>query len=115
LRAVDHVSLDLAHGRTLGVVGESGSGKSTLARLLLRLIEPSSGSVSFEGRDLLSMNRKQLREQRRSMQMVFQSPYGSLLPAYTVSANIEEPLRINRISSSSARRKSALELLDRVR
>lgn len=114
VRAVDHVSLELKHGQTLGVVGESGSGKSTLARLLLRLIEPSSGDVSFEGRDLLAMNRRQLREQRRAMQMVFQSPYGSLLPAYTVSANIEEPLRINRISSKTARRKSAIELLDRV-
>lgn len=114
VRAVDHVSFELRRGHTLGVVGESGSGKSTLARLMLCLIEPSSGDVSFDGRDLLAMNRRQLREQRRSMQMVFQSPEGSLLPAYTVSANIEEPLRIHRVGSKASRRKSALELLNRV-
>ncbi|MGO1286405.1 MAG: ATP-binding cassette domain-containing protein, partial [Brachybacterium sp.] len=114
VRAVDHVSFDLRRGRTLGVVGESGSGKSTLARLVLRLIEPTSGDVSFEGKDVLAMGRRELREQRRAMQMVFQSPYGSLLPASTVAENIEEPLRINRIGSRTSRRERALDLLAKV-
>lgn len=114
IRAVDDVSFELAKGRTLGVVGESGSGKSTLARLVLRLIEPTDGEVHFDGRDVLAMGRKQLRLQRRTMQMVFQSPYGSLLPASTVAENIAEPLRINRIGSKQDRRRTALELLDRV-
>lgn len=114
VRAVDDVSFDLAKGRTLGVVGESGSGKSTLARLVLRLIEPTDGDVHVDGRDVLAMGRKELRLQRRSMQMVFQSPYGSLLPASTVAENIEEPLRINRIGTKRDRRQQALALLDRV-
>ncbi|GAA4525141.1 ABC transporter ATP-binding protein [Brachybacterium paraconglomeratum] len=114
VRAVDHVSFALHRGRTLGVVGESGSGKSTLARLVLRLIEPTSGDVTFDGKDVLAMGRRELREQRRSMQMVFQSPYGSLLPASTIAENIEEPLRINRIGSRASRREHALDLLTKV-
>lgn len=114
VRAVDDVSFELAKGRTLGVVGESGSGKSTLARLVLRLIEPTDGEVHFDGRDVLAMGRKELRLQRRSMQMIFQSPYGSLLPASTVAENIEEPLRINRIGTKRDRRQQAMALLDRV-
>lgn len=115
VRAVDGVSFDLHRGRTLGVVGESGSGKSTLARLVLRLIETTSGTVEFDGRNLLAMKQKHLRIQRRSMQMVFQSPFGSLLPASTIAANIEEPLRINRTGTPRTRRKRALELLDLVK
>lgn len=114
IRAVDDVTFELARGGTLGVVGESGSGKSTLARLVLRLIEPTDGEVHFDGRDVLAMGRRELRLQRRSMQMVFQSPYGSLLPASTVVENIAEPLRINRIGSKHDRRHNALDLLDRV-
>ena len=114
VRAVDEVSFELQRGRTLGVVGESGSGKSTLARLVLRLIEPTSGTVTFDGKDVLAMGRRELRQQRRAMQMVFQSPYGSLLPASTVSENIEEPLRLNRIGSRSSRRNEALQLLEKV-
>src|SRR5690625_4254974 len=75
--AVNDVSFALDPGRTLGIVGESGSGKSTLARLVLHLIEPTSGEVHVDGRDVLAMGRRKLRLQRRSMQMVFQSPYGS--------------------------------------
>ncbi|MGP9708534.1 dipeptide ABC transporter ATP-binding protein [Brachybacterium sp. AOP24-D1-21] len=114
VRAVDQVSFDLPAGSTLGVVGESGSGKSTLARLVLRLIEPSSGEVRFDGKDVLAMNRRELREQRRAMQMVFQSPYGSLLPSSTIAENIEEPLRINRIGSKATRRATVLDLLSKV-
>lgn len=114
IRAVDDVSFELARGGTLGIVGESGSGKSTLARLVLRLIEPTDGQVHFDGRDVFAMGRRELRLQRRSMQMVFQSPYGSLLPASTVAENIAEPLRINRIGTKQNRRRHALDLLDRV-
>ncbi|WP_163543253.1 dipeptide ABC transporter ATP-binding protein [Occultella kanbiaonis] len=109
--AVDEVSLDLLPGRTLGVVGESGSGKSTLARLVLRLIEPTSGRVTFDGEDLGALAPKVLRARRRGMQMVFQSPYGSLLPTSTVAENIAEPLRINRIGTPTERRDRAVDLL----
>lgn len=115
VRAVDNVSLTLQRGSTLAVVGESGSGKSTLARLVLRLIEPTAGDISFDGTDLLNLNRRALRKQRLDMQMVFQSPYGSLLPAVTAAGNIEEPLRINRIGNKASRRKKALELMSLVR
>lgn len=109
--AVDDVSFNLYPGRTLGVVGESGSGKSTLARLALHLIEPTSGKVTFDGLELGALKPKELRLKRRDMQMVFQSPYGSLLPSSTVSENIGEPLRINKIGSQTERRERAAELL----
>ena len=109
--AVDDVSFALRPGRTLGVVGESGSGKSTLARLALHLIEPTSGHVTVDGHILGELHHKELRLKRRDMQMVFQSPYGSLLPSSTVSENIGEPLRINKLGSSTERREKAAELL----
>ena len=109
--AVDDVSFRLDPGRTLSVVGESGSGKSTLARMALHLIEPTSGSVTFDGVSLAELPAKKLRLVRRDMQMVFQSPYGSLLPSATVSENIGEPLRINRIGTKAERRDKAAELL----
>src|SRR5699024_565764 len=112
--AVDDVSFRIEPGRTLAGVGESGSGKSTLARLTLRLIEPSAGQVELDGECLGDLGRSELRRKRRDMQMVFQSPYGSLLPYSTVSENIEEPLRINRIGTKSERRARAAELLQDV-
>lgn len=114
VRAVNDVSLRIEVGQTLGVVGESGSGKSTLARLVMRLIEPTSGTLRFRGQDLLALRGKALREQRRNLQMVFQNPYGSLLPNYTVAANIAEPLRLHRVGDSHSRRDNALRLLDTV-
>src|SRR5258705_12110255 len=84
VRAVDDVSLDIHAGETLGLVGESGSGKSTLGRLVLRLIEPSSGSVRFEGRDLLAAGHREMRRLRRDMQIIFQDPFGSLDPRMNV-------------------------------
>jgi peptide/nickel transport system ATP-binding protein len=92
VRAVDDVSLDIFAGETLGLVGESGSGKSTLGRLVLRLIEPSSGSVVFNGVDLVKANRSELRLLRRDMQIIFQDPFGSLDPRYRVEDVIAEPL-----------------------
>ena len=96
VRAVDDVSLDIHSGETLGLVGESGSGKSTLGRLVLRLIEPTSGSVRFEGRDLQTASHGDMRSLRRHMQIIFQDPFGSLDPRMRVEDIIAEPLIIHR-------------------
>ena len=95
VRAVDDVSLDIHEGETLGLVGESGSGKSTLGRLILRLVEPTGGSVRFEGRDLLGASRGELRRLRRDMQIIFQDPFASLDPRFPVEDIIAEPLIIH--------------------
>src|SRR5207248_7968155 len=88
LRAVDGVSLDVRRGETLGVVGESGSGKTTLARMMVRLLEPTSGRIVFEGRDIAGLGGKRLRAIRRDLQMVFQDPASSLNPRRTVGDTI---------------------------
>ena len=92
VRAVDDVSLDIHEGETLGLVGESGSGKSTLGRLILRLIEPTSGAILFDGIDLLQANGSEMRRLRRNMQIIFQDPFGSLDPRFRVEDVIAEPL-----------------------
>jgi ABC-type oligopeptide transport system ATPase subunit len=92
VRAVDDVSFDIQQGETLGLVGESGSGKSTLGRLILRLIEPTTGSVRFDGFELMQLNASDLRRRRRDMQIIFQDPFGSLDPRYRVEDVIAEPL-----------------------
>jgi ABC-type glutathione transport system ATPase component len=102
VRAVDDVSLDIHPGETLGLVGESGSGKSTLGRLALRLIEPTSGSIGFEGIDLLAAGASEMRALRRHMQIIFQDPFGSLDPRFSVEEVIAEPLLIHRAENGSS-------------
>jgi oligopeptide transport system ATP-binding protein len=115
VRAVDDVSLDIRSGETLGLVGESGSGKSTLGRLVLRLVEPTSGKIVFEGRDLLAAGRGEMRSLRRDMQIIFQDPFGSLDPRMRVDDVISEPLIIHEERmSSSGRRMRVAELLGAV-
>jgi peptide/nickel transport system ATP-binding protein len=111
VRAVDDISFDIQAGETLGIVGESGSGKSTLGRLILRLIEPTSGSVRYDGHDLLAANRSAMRNLRRDMQIIFQDPFGSLDPRMRVEEVIAEPLVIHERLSSAARRSRVAELL----
>jgi oligopeptide transport system ATP-binding protein len=102
--AVDGVSFEVARGETFAVVGESGCGKTTLARMLLRLIEPDSGELRFEGRDLLALRGNALRAERRQMQMVFQDPYASLNPRMRVGEIVAEPLAIHEPGLSPAAR-----------
>lgn len=111
VRAVDGVSLDIMRGETLALVGESGSGKSTLGRLILRLLTPNSGSVRFDGLDVLALPREPLRKLRRRMQIIFQDPYSSLNPTMTVRSIVREPLTIHRIGSRAERADKAIELL----
>jgi peptide/nickel transport system ATP-binding protein len=111
VRAVDDVSLDIEQGETLGLVGESGSGKSTLGRLILRLIEPTSGTIRFDGEDLREANASELRRLRRDMQIIFQDPFGSLDPRFRVENVIAEPLIIHEKMNSDARRQRVKELL----
>ena len=111
MRAVDDVSLDIQPGETLGLVGESGSGKSTLGRLILRLIEPTAGTIRFDGNDLLSASGGELRRIRHDMQIIFQDPFGSLDPRFRVEDVIAEPLVIHEGFTRDVRRQRVAELL----
>ncbi|WP_214404247.1 dipeptide ABC transporter ATP-binding protein [Pseudonocardia lacus] len=114
LRAVDGVSFDIAPGETLGLVGESGSGKSTTARLVLRMDDPTSGEVRFDGTDITGLRGKAWRELRRRAQLVYQNPYASLDPRFSVEEVVAEPLRAFKVGDARARRARAAELVDRV-
>ena len=114
IRAVDGVSLDVKRGETFAIVGESGCGKSTLARLILRLIEPTAGSVRFDGVDITAISEEEMRRLRREMQIIFQDPFSSLNPRMTVGALIAEPLAVHGIASGSARADRVADILRKV-
>jgi oligopeptide transport system ATP-binding protein len=115
VQAVDDVSFSIAPGETLGLVGESGCGKTTLGRAIVRLVEPTAGSVLFEGEDIARMNGRDLRARRRRFQMIFQDPYGSLNPRLTVEDIVGEALDIHGLAeSSTARANRVVELLKAV-
>jgi len=110
IRAIDGVSFTIDPGETFGLVGESGSGKTTIGRCILRLIEPTSGEIQFQGEDVLRFSRERLRQARRQMQIVFQDPFSSLNPRMRVRDIVEEPLVIHRTGSKAERRKRVEEL-----
>jgi ABC-type oligopeptide transport system ATPase subunit len=112
VRAVDDVSFDIRTGETLGLVGESGSGKSTTGFCVLQLLKPTSGSVLFDGKELTTMSKRDMRAIRREMQIVFQDPYASLNPRMTVGDIVSEPLLIHSVGSRRSRRRSAEQLLE---
>ncbi|OZG67442.1 dipeptide ABC transporter ATP-binding protein [Bifidobacterium eulemuris] len=113
-KAVDDVSFSVKRGTTMAIVGESGSGKSTVANMVLKLLEPTAGTVTYEGRDIAGFKGKELLDFRRHVQPVFQNPYGSLDPMYSIYRSIEEPLRIHGIGDKKSRRDRVRELLEMV-
>ena len=115
VHAVDDVSFTLGRGKTLGVVGESGCGKSTIGRVILQLIKPTSGSVKFNGREIVGLRSGEMRHLRKEMQMIFQDPYSSIDPRRTVNQIIGEPLRVHKIRPDrAAREERVLELMETV-
>lgn len=114
VRAVDDVSFTLSRGETFGLVGESGCGKTTLGRLILRLVEPTSGDVEFDGQHILALGAKEMRALRRRMQIIFQDPYASLDPRMKVDAIVTEPLCAIQNFAKSERKKVAAELIEKV-
>ena len=115
LHAVEDISFSIEKGKTLGLVGESGCGKSTTGRAILRLIEPTSGEVYFEGKDVLKLSAEEMRKQRKQMQIIFQDPFSSLDPRKSVGQIIGEPIRrYNMASSGVEKREMVLELMETV-
>ena len=115
VKAVDNVSFDVFEGETLGLVGESGCGKTTLGRAIVRLIEPTSGEVFFEDKELSKLKRTEMREMRKKMQIIFQDPYSSLNPRLTIGETILEPMKVHQLYSNDASRKEkVMELLQKV-
>lgn len=114
VRAVDDVSFDILAGETLGLVGESGCGKSTVGRCLLRLHEPTSGSVSFEGQEIIGLPNKEMQKLRREMQIIFQDPYASLNPRLSILSIVSEPLKIHGIGNKTEQKERVADLLKKV-
>jgi oligopeptide/dipeptide ABC transporter ATP-binding protein len=114
VKAVDDISFTINRGETFGLVGESGCGKTTAGRAILRLLEPDSGTIRFDGIDLLSLHKEELRKKRRDMQIIFQDPYASLNPRMTIRTIIGEPFAIHHIASGSEREDRVADLLKTV-
>src|SRR5829696_9662496 len=114
VQAVDDVSFSIKCGETLGLVGESGCGKSTVGRCLLRLQEPTRGEVYFEGKNILELEPKEMRDLRREMQIIFQDPYASLNPRLSILSIVSEPLKIHGVSNKAERRARVADLLTKV-
>src|SRR5215216_5477380 len=115
VRAVDGVSFDVQRGETLGLVGESGCGKSTTGRAILQLYKPTSGTVIFDGKDLVNLKGEQMRKMRRKMQMIFQDPYASLNPRMTVEQLVGEPLMVHNVATGEEIKQRVAHLLDLVK
>lgn len=111
VKAVDGVSFELMEGETLGIVGESGCGKSTTGRTIMRLLEPTEGDVYFEGKNITTMDKEELRKARREIQMVFQDPYASLNPRHNIQKILEEPLKVHGIGDAAERKAKVEKLL----
>src|SRR5205823_9527287 len=111
VRAVDGVSFSIEQGQTLGLVGESGSGKTTIGRSIVRLYKPTAGQILFGNADLAKLGGEELRQMRRRVQMVFQDPYASLNPRYTIGSLIAEPMHIYKVASDTEIRERTVELL----
>ena len=112
VKAVDDLSFDVYEGETLGIVGESGCGKSTTGRAIMRLLEPTSGKITFDDVELTDLSSKEMRKMRRDIQMVFQDPYASLNPRHTVGKILEEPLIVHGIGNSKERKERVQEYLE---
>ena len=111
VKAVDNVSFEVYEGETLGIVGESGCGKSTTGRVLMRLTNPTEGTIEFNGTELTTLSEEEMRKMRRDIQMVFQDPYASLNPRHTVEKILEEPLIVHGIGNAADRKKKVIEYL----
>ena len=111
VKAVDDVSFEVYEGETLGIVGESGCGKSTTGRVLMRLTDPTEGTIEFDGTELTQLSAEEMRKMRRDIQMVFQDPYASLNPRHTIGKILEEPLIVHGIGNATERKKKVLEYL----